>query len=81
MIKSGKVENRQTPQVLASFFVAESNTKTTSKLPKSNVEGLDLICNSGRLPEDQSNFLKESPVICKQLNSTPKKDKLNEFPI
>ena len=38
-----------------------------------------MVCNSGGLPKDQNSFLQETPVISKQLDSTPNTDKLNEF--
>ena len=59
--------------------MTDSNNKVPSNIPKGSGEGSNLICNSGRLPEDQNNFLEEHPVIRKQLDSTPKADKLNEF--
>ena len=79
MIKSERVENRQTAQELVSFFVTDINDKVPSNTPKGSGECSNVVCNSGGLPKDQNSFLQETTVISKQLDSTPNTDKLNEF--
>ena len=50
MIKLGKVENRQTVQVLVLLFVIGINSTVSSGIPKSSGEDSNLIYNFGRTP-------------------------------
>lgn len=79
MIKSERVENRQTAQGLVSFFVTDINNEVPSNTPKGSGECSNVVCNSGGLLKYQNSFLQKTPVISKQLDSTPNADKLNEF--
>ena len=50
MIKSGKVENRETAQVLVLFFVIGINSTVSSDIPKSSQEESNLTYNFGGTP-------------------------------